>query len=37
MPALEAERERFLREFKSRIYAADTPINAATSICCSKE
>ena len=35
--ALEAERERFLREFKSRIYAADTPINAATSICCSKE
>ena len=34
---LEVERERFLREFKSQVYAAHMQINAATSICCSKE
>lgn len=35
--ALEAEREKFLREFKSQIYASHTQINAAASFRCSKE
>jgi hypothetical protein len=35
--ALEAERERFLREFKSQIYASHMQINAAASFRCSKE
>jgi hypothetical protein len=35
--ALEQEREKFLREFKSQIYAAHTQINAAASFRCSKE
>jgi hypothetical protein len=33
--ALEAERERFLREFKSQAYASDTQINAMESFRCS--
>ncbi len=33
--ALEEERERFLREFKSQVYAAHTQINAAASFRCS--
>jgi hypothetical protein len=35
--ALEAERERFLREFKSQVYASHMQINAAASFRCSKE
>jgi len=35
--ALEAERERFLRQFKSQIYASHMQINAAASFRCSKE
>jgi hypothetical protein len=35
--ALEEERERFLRQFKSQVYAAHTQINAAASFRCSKE
>jgi hypothetical protein len=35
--ALEAERERFLREFKSQVYASHVQINAAASFRCSKE
>jgi len=35
--ALEEERERFLREFKSQLYAAHTQINAAASFRCSLE
>jgi hypothetical protein len=34
---LEAERERFLREFRSQIYAGEMQINAAASFRCSKE
>lgn len=34
---LEAERERFLKEFKSQLYAAHTQINAAASFRCSLE
>lgn len=33
--SLEEERERFLREFKSQIYAAHTQINASASFRCS--
>ena len=33
--ALEAEREKFLREFKSQVYASHTQINAAASFRCS--
>ena len=32
--ALEAEREKFLREFKSQLYASHTQINAAASFRC---
>ncbi len=35
--ALEAERERFLREFKSQVYASHMQINTAASFRCSKE
>ena len=35
--ALEEERERFLREFKSQVYASHMQINAAASFRCSKE
>jgi hypothetical protein len=35
--ALEAERERFLREFKSQLYAAHTQINAAANFRCNLE
>jgi hypothetical protein len=35
--ALEEERERFLREFRSQIYSGELQINAATSFRCSKE
>jgi hypothetical protein len=35
--ALEAEREKFLREFKSQVYASHTQINAAASFRCSLE
>lgn len=35
--ALEAERERFLREFKSQIYAAQTQMDAVAGIRCSRE
>jgi hypothetical protein len=34
---LEAERERFLREFKAQLYAAHTQINTAASFRCSLE
>jgi len=34
---LEEERERFLREFKSQVYASHMQINAAASFRCSKE
>ncbi len=34
---LEEERERFLREFKSQVYASHLQINAASSFRCSKE
>lgn len=34
---LEAERERFLREFKSQVYASHTQINAVESFRCSLE
>jgi hypothetical protein len=34
---LEEERERFLREFKSQVYAAHTQINAAASFRCMLE
>ena len=34
---LEEERERFLREFKSQVYASHTQINAAASFRCSLE
>lgn len=37
MAELEEERERFLREFKSQIYASHTQINAAASFRCSLE
>jgi hypothetical protein len=32
---LEEERERFLKEFKSQVYASHVQINAAASLCCS--
>jgi hypothetical protein len=35
--ALEEERERFLREFKSQVYASHTQINTAASFRCSIE
>jgi hypothetical protein len=35
--ALEEERERFLREFKSQVYASHMQINAATSFRCGME
>jgi hypothetical protein len=35
--ALEEERERFLREFKSHVYASHMQINAAASFRCSRE
>jgi hypothetical protein len=35
--ALEAEREKFLKEFKSQVYASHTQINAAASFRCSLE
>ncbi|MBZ5719640.1 MAG: hypothetical protein LAO03_04590 [Acidobacteriia bacterium] len=35
--ALEVERERFLREFKSQVYASHTQINAAAAFRCSLE
>ena len=35
--SLEEERERFLREFKSQIYAAHTQINASASFRCTLE
>jgi len=35
--ALEAERERFLREFKSQVYASHTQMNAAASFYCGKQ
>jgi hypothetical protein len=35
--ALEAERERFLREFRSQNLRRELPISVATSLCCSKE
>jgi len=35
--ALEAERERFLRQFKSQVYASHMQINAAASFRCSRE
>ena len=35
--ALEEERERFLREFKSQVYASHTQINAASAFRCSLE
>jgi len=35
--ALEVERERFLREFKSQVYASHVQINTAASFRCSKE
>lgn len=35
--ALEAERERFLREFKSQVYASHLQINAAASFRCTEE
>jgi hypothetical protein len=35
--ALEAERERFLKEFKSQVYASHMQINAAASFRCSLE
>jgi len=35
--ALEAERERFLREFKSQVYASHLQINAAASFRCTQE
>src|SRR5438477_6523260 len=35
--ALEAERERFLREFKSQVYASHLQINAAASFRCNLE
>jgi hypothetical protein len=35
--ALEEERERFLREFRSQIYAGEMQIHAAASFRCSKE
>jgi hypothetical protein len=35
--ALEAERERFLREFKSQVYASHTQINAAAAFRCTLE
>lgn len=35
--ALEAEREKFLREFKSQLYASHTQINAAASFRCTLE
>src|SRR3954447_12301369 len=35
--ALEEEREKFLREFKSQVYASHTQINAAASFRCSLE
>ena len=35
--ALEAERERFLREFKSQVYASHLQVNAATSFRCTRE
>jgi hypothetical protein len=35
--ALEAERERFLRDFKSQVYASHTQINAAASFSCGKQ
>jgi hypothetical protein len=35
--ALEVEREKFLREFKSQVYASHTQINAAASFRCSLE
>jgi len=34
---LEEERERFLKEFKSQVYASHMQINAAASLCCSLE
>jgi hypothetical protein len=35
--ALEVERERFLRQFKSQVYASHMQINAAASFRCSRE
>jgi hypothetical protein len=35
--ALEEERERFLREFKSQVYASHMQINAAASFRCTRE
>jgi hypothetical protein len=35
--ALEAERERFLREFKSQVYASHLQVNAAASFRCTRE
>ncbi|HUJ94153.1 MAG TPA: hypothetical protein VLW84_02730 [Terriglobales bacterium] len=35
--ALEAERERFLREFKSQVYASHLQINAAASFRCTQD
>jgi hypothetical protein len=35
--ALEAERERFLREFKAQVYASHMQINAAASFRCTRE
>jgi len=35
--ALEAERERFLREFKAQVYASHMQINAAASFRCNQE
>jgi hypothetical protein len=35
--ALEAERERFLREFKSQVYSSHTQMNAAASFYCGKQ
>jgi hypothetical protein len=35
--ALEAERDRFLREFKSQVYASHTQMNAAASFYCGRQ
>ena len=37
LDALEIERERFLREFKSQVYASHTQINAAAAFRCTLE
>src|SRR5690242_4017839 len=36
-PALEEERERFLREFKARVYASEPETEGATGLTCSLE